>query len=56
MALPHRLVEINGREFTWEEFGCMLLTWEGWGVRMVVVPEDELNKRPTIALREPSDG
>lgn len=49
-------VEIDGREFTWEEFGRMLLTWEGWGVRMVVVPEDELNKRPTIALREPSDG
>ena len=49
-------VEIDGREFTWEEFGRMLLTWEGWGVRMVVVPEDELHKRPTIAVREPSDG
>lgn len=49
-------VEIDGREFTWEEFGRMLLTWEGWGVRMVVVPEDELEKRAKIAVQDPSEG
>lgn len=48
-------VEIDGREFTWDDFGRMLLTWEGWGVRMVFVPEDELEKPPMIAVREPSD-
>jgi len=49
-------VDIDGREFTWEEFGRMLLTWEGWGVRMVMVPEDALEKVPTIEVREPTDG
>lgn len=49
-------VDIDGREYNWEEFGRMLLTWEGWGVRMVVVPEEELEKAPTIEVREPDDG
>jgi hypothetical protein len=49
-------VEIDGREFSWEDFGKMLLTWEGWGVRMVMVPDDELEKLPIIQVREPTDG
>ncbi len=48
-------VEIDGREFTWEDFGKMLLTWEGWGVRMVMVPDDELEKPPIIKVRKPAD-
>ena len=38
--------EIDGKELSLQEFGAMLLTHEGWGMRIVFVPEDELHKTP----------
>ncbi|MBI4396253.1 MAG: hypothetical protein HY548_04095 [Elusimicrobia bacterium] len=37
--------EIDGKELSLREFGAMLLSHEGWGMRIVFVPEDELHIR-----------
>jgi len=49
------LVDIDGREFTMEEFGKMLLTFEGWGMRLTFVDEDHVDEAPAIELCEPDD-
>jgi hypothetical protein len=49
------VIEIDGKEFTLEEFGTMLTTFSGWGMRIVFVPEGELEKQPDIVIREPED-
>lgn len=52
--------EIDGKELSLREFGAMLLSHEGWGMRIVFVPEDELHKSPKIQVgagkRERLDG
>lgn len=49
------VIEIDDREFTLEEFGTMLTTFSGWGMRIVFVPDNELEKPPTIVIREPEE-
>ena len=49
-SLP--VVHIDDREFTRDEFGKMLCTYAGWGMRIVFVPDDELEHAPKIAIRE----
>jgi hypothetical protein len=49
------VIEIDDREFTLEEFGTMLTTYSGWGMRIVFVPEGDLKKPPVIVVREPED-
>ncbi len=49
------VIEIDDKEFTLEEFGTMLTTFSGWGMRIVFVPEDELAKQPDIVIRAPED-
>jgi hypothetical protein len=50
-SLP--VIYIDDREFTWDEFGKMLCVYAGWGMRIVFVPDDELEHAPKIAVREP---
>ena len=38
-----------------EEFGTMLTTFSGWGMRIVFVPDTDLEKRPVIVVRDPKD-
>ncbi len=45
--------QIDDRILTIEEFGEMMVVYSGWGVRMVIVPEDELHLQPEIEVREP---
>lgn len=52
-SLP--VICVDGREFTWEEFGKMLCTYAGWGMRIVFVPDDELDHTPKTVVREPDD-
>lgn len=52
-SLP--VIYIDDREFTWDEFGKMLCTYAGWGMRIVFVPDDELEHEPIIAVREPDN-
>lgn len=49
------VIEIDGREFSLEEFGRMLVTYAGWGMRICFVPDDELEREPDIEVREPDD-
>jgi hypothetical protein len=47
------IISVDDREFTWDEFGRMILTYTGWGMRIVFVPDDELDRIPKTAVQEP---
>jgi hypothetical protein len=49
------VISVDDREFTWDEFGRMLCTCAGWGMRIVFVPDDELDSTPKIVVREPDE-
>ena len=49
-SLP--VIHVDGREFTWDAFGRMLCTYAGWGMRIVFVPDDELDRSPNIIVGE----
>jgi hypothetical protein len=48
-------VIIDGRELTQQEFGRMLATYSGWGMRLSFVPDDELTVEPTIEIKDPDE-
>ena len=50
-SLP--VIYVDGQEFSWDDVGRMLCTYAGWGMRIVFVPEDEVDHSPKIAVREP---
>lgn len=45
-------VMIDEKELTLEEFGKLLSVYSGWGMRVVFVPGDELEKKPLIEVRK----
>jgi len=45
-------IEIDGNELTWAEFGSLISTFAGWGMRVTFVPDDELNQEPRIIVKE----
>ena len=47
------VIDVDDRELTWSEFGRMLTTCAGWGMRIEFVPDDELHQRPRRRVREP---
>jgi hypothetical protein len=49
------LIHIDDEELSWTEFGRMLMTHSGWGMRIVFVAEDETHESPTIEVREPGE-
>lgn len=49
------VIEIDDREFNLEEFGTLLTAFSGWGMRIVFVPDNELEKPPVIVLKDPND-
>ena len=48
-------VIIDDKEFTMDEFGKILSTYEGWGMRIIMVPEDETHKTPIIEIKNPQN-
>lgn len=46
---------IDGRDYTLAEFGRILTTFAGWGMRIEFVPDDELHQRPRIKVKDPGD-
>ena len=46
-------IEIDDHELSMAEFGRMLKTYAGWGMRIIFVPDDEVHETPTIEVREP---
>ena len=50
----HQLVvEIDEQELRLQEFGKLLTTYAGWGMRIEFVPDDEVHRRPVHEVREP---
>jgi hypothetical protein len=48
------VIEIDDRQLSWSEFGRMLTSFAGWGMRLVIVPDDETHEKPTIRVRAPN--
>jgi hypothetical protein len=48
-------IEIDDRELSLREFGRLLSTFAGWGMRLVFVPDDSIHEDPVIKVREPED-
>ena len=48
-------IHIDDWEMTMEEFGKLLLAYNGWGMRVTFVPDDELDVEPNVEVREPED-
>ena len=46
------IIYVDDQEFSWEDFGRMLCTYAGLGMRIVFVYEDELEVNPKIVLGE----
>ncbi len=46
---------IDDKELSLAEFGRMLLTYNGWGMRITFVPDDEIHERPAVEIKEPVD-
>lgn len=47
------VVGIDDQELRLEEFGRMVTTYAGWGMRIEFVPDDQLHRRPALEVREP---
>ena len=47
------VVGIDEEQLSLEEFGRMLTTYAGWGMRIEFVPEEQLHRRPALEVREP---
>lgn len=43
-------IEIDGKKLSWKEFGRMLMTFEGWGMRLAIMPDDEMHEAPEIVI------
>lgn len=48
-------IEIDDVKLSWSEFGRMLTSFAGWGMRLVIVPDDELHETPDIRVMESRD-
>jgi hypothetical protein len=49
------VIHIDDHELCWKEFGRLLVTHAGWGMRIVFVPDDEVHEAPRIEVREPQE-
>ena len=47
------VIIIDDKELSWAEFGTMLCTYAGWGMRIEFTPHDAIHRRPTLEVREP---
>jgi hypothetical protein len=49
------VIYVDDRELSLEEFGTLLTTYAGWGMRIEFTPDDEVDRRPRLEVREPED-
>jgi len=47
-------IVIDDMDLSLEDFGRLLVTYAGWGMRLVFVPDDEIHMEPDIEVRDPS--
>jgi hypothetical protein len=50
------VIHIDEQELTWEEFGGLIRTYAGWGMRIKFVPDDSTHEEPVTEVREPKLG
>jgi hypothetical protein len=48
-------VSVDGRDLTLAEFARLFSRFEGWGLRIEVVPDDALEERPKRRRRDPRE-
>ena len=48
-------IEIDDRTLSLRDFGRLLTTYAGWGMRIIFVPDDETHLTHPIAVKEPDD-
>jgi hypothetical protein len=46
------VIYIDDRELSLQEFGRLLMTYAGWGMRLVFVPEEDIAMTPKIEVRD----
>mgnify|MGYP007046924617 CR=1 FL=1 len=49
-------VHIDEQELSLAEFGRLLVTHAGWGMRINFVPDNLVDEEPELEVREPNDG
>ena len=45
----------DDQELSWDEFGRLLTTHAGWGMRVTFVPDDRVHENTEIEVREPKE-
>jgi len=50
------VIYIDDEELSWQEFGRLLATYAGWGMRITFVPDDSTHEAPITEVREPRKG
>jgi len=50
------VIHVDEKELSWQEFGRMLATYAGWGMRITFVPDDSTHEAPVTEVREPRPG
>ena len=48
------LIRVDERDLRFKQFGKLLTTYEGWGMRIEFVPLEEVHRRPVVEVREPA--
>jgi len=48
------LISVDEQDLRLKQFGKLLTTYEGWGMRIEFVPREELHRRPVVEVREPT--
>jgi hypothetical protein len=49
------IIAIDDQELSWREFGRLLVTYAGWGMRIVFVPDDRIDEQSEVQMREPEN-
>lgn len=47
------VIYIDDQELSWRDFGRLVVTHAGWGMRVMFVPEERVHERPRVVVREP---
>jgi hypothetical protein len=48
------LIRVDEQDLRLKQFGKLLSTYEGWGMRIEFVPQEEVHRRPAVEVREPT--
>ena len=47
-------IRVDEQDLRLKQFGKLLSTYEGWGMRIEFVPQEEVHRRPVVEVREPT--